>query len=171
MMETPNKNRYQNIPYLGCATEYLEEITDSLDQFSLFMQFTAPELQVLTSHFNCYAAPRGYLLYEQGDVSDHLIVILSGEVGVITSGAEKYLLGPGAILGSDSFIDQHQWNTSCIVNKPTDFAAFNKEGLNTLLMHNPRLGNRFLLAIMQSMVVKIRAMEQETDTKAIRLLS
>lgn len=171
-MERSKINQYQNIPYLGCASEYLEEITDNIDQFSIFMQFNDQELRVLAQHLHCYAAPRGYLLFEQGQLSDQLIIILSGEVKIQSAHNETTkLLSAGSVFGSESFVDQHEWNASCMVNKPIDFATINQDGLNAILMHNPRLGNRFLLAIMQSMVVKIRAIEQHVDQKTELLLS
>lgn len=172
MMENPIDNRYQNIPYLGCASDYLEEITDNIDQFELFKQFSEQELLMLSHHLHCYAAPRGYLLFEQGQLSDHLIVILSGEVSVKEAGvSDVRVLGAGASIGSETFVDQHVWTTSCTVSKPTDFAVLDRKGLNAILMHSPRLGNRFLLAIMQSIVVKIRAIEQDAEHKAELLLS
>ena len=150
----------------------MDEIADNIDQFELFRQFSEQELLMLSRHLHCYAAPRGYMLFEQGELSDHLIVILSGEVGVKDTGSSKIrVLGLGATIGSETFVDQHQWTTSCSVNKPTDFAVLDREGLNAILMHSPRLGNRFLLAIMQSIVVKIRAIEQDATHKAELLLS
>lgn len=172
MMEKPTNKHYQNIPYLGCASDYLEEITDNIDQFELFRQFSQQELLMLARHLHCYAAPRGYLLFEQGELSDHLIVILSGEVCVKEAEAiDKRVFRAGATMGSEAFVDKHEWGASCSVSKPTDFAVLNREGLNAILMHSPRLGNRFLLAIMQSIVVKIRAIEQDADHKAELLLS
>ncbi len=172
MMEKPTNNRYKDIPYLGCASDYLEEITDNIDQFELFRQFSQQELLMLSRHLHCYAAPRGYYLFEQGELSDHLIVILSGEVSVKEENNPNIrLLGVGATIGSETFVDQHQWGASCSVNTPTDFAVLDREGLNSILMHSPRLGNRFLLAIMQSIVVKIRAIEQDEVHKAELLLS
>ncbi len=172
MMEPPKNNRYQNIPYLGCTSDFLEEIADNIDQFELFRRFSPQELLMLSRHLHCYAAPRGYLLFEKGELSDHLIVILSGEVSVKENNRSKArVLGAGVTIGSETFVDQHQWGASCTVNKPTDLAVLSKDGLNAILMHSPRLGNRFLLAIMQSIVVKIRAIEQDADHKAELLLS
>lgn len=170
-----DKNLYQNIPHLGSANHYLDEISDNIDQFGLLRHFNTGELTVLSRYLQCYAAPRGYYLFEKGQTTSHLVIILSGEVNIETDNdalsVDNGDLGVGTTIGGEAFTEHHQWGVSFITTKPTDFAVLTRENLNEILMHSPRLGNQFLLAMVQSMVVRIKSMQQQTGVDSELILS
>lgn len=175
MMENSAIQHYSNIPYLGCASHYIEEINDNLEQYRLLKQFNHQELSLLLRYLHCFAAPRGYTLFEKGDLADHLIIVMSGEVKISentnATPDQCKQFGVGTTIGSDAFIESHKWDVSCIAHKPTDFAVFSKASLNEILMHSPRLGNQLLLAMMQSMAVKIRTFQQDAGQDSELLLN
>lgn len=172
-MKTPQQSHYHNLPYLGCAHDYLDEISENIDDFSVLKQFTIDELTVLSRYLQCYAAPRGYYLYEQGQPADHLIIVLSGEVKIahLDTPALSKNCSAGVTLGSEMFAEGHHWEASCITTQPADFAVLDQHGFNQMLMHSPRLANQFLLAMMQAIVGTIHATAQQSISKESILLS
>jgi len=152
-----DKNLYRNISYLGCAGEYLDEIVENIDQVTLLQTFSLEEVKVLCHYLHCYAAPRGYFLFEEGQQADHLILILSGSVSIADKTIEDKLeFSIGATLGESALVDQQPWNASCITIAPTDFAVLTRQALNEMLVNHARLGNKLLLALMQKMALRLR---------------
>lgn len=152
---------YSDLTYLGCAESYLEEILDNIDQVSLLQTFNTNELKVLSHYLHCYAAPRGYMLFEQGNLADHLIILLSGKVTLhypsldgVDSQNKSY--GIGTALGASSLVERQAWKASCSTDVPADIAVLSRDSLNQILVHNPRLGNKLLLALMQVMATELR---------------
>ncbi len=152
-----DKNLYRNISYLGCAGGYLDEIIENIDQITLLQTFSLDEIKGLCHYLHCYAAPRGYILFEEAQQADHLILILSGGVSISDQHMEDKLeFFVGATLGESALVDQQPWNASCMTISPTDFAVLTRESLNKMLVNHARLGNKLLLALMQKMALRLR---------------
>jgi CRP/FNR family cyclic AMP-dependent transcriptional regulator len=161
-----DKNIYSDLTYLGCAESYLEDIVENVDQITLFQDFSLDEIKAVCHYLHCYAAPRGYILFEEGEIANHLIIVLSGDVvvnqlnnkSVINKlGADESVdYGLGATLGEFSMVDNQPWNATCLTKVPTDFAVLNRQSLNEILAYYPRLGNKLLLVLMQMMAFRLR---------------
>jgi len=161
-----DKNLYRNISYLGCAGSYLDEIIENVDSVTLLHSFNFEEIKVLCHYLHCYAAPRGYFLFEEGQQADHLILILSGGVSVTEKNMKSSIedglaFTVGATLGEAALVDQQPWNASCQTIAPTDFAVLTREALNEMLVNHARLGNKLLLALMQKMAFRLRHTSEE----------
>jgi CRP/FNR family cyclic AMP-dependent transcriptional regulator len=156
-----DKNIYSDLTYLGCAESYLEDIVENVDQITLFQDFSLDEIKAVCHYLHCYAAPRGYILFEEGEMANHLIIVLSGDVVVNQlnnkDGADEAIdYGLGATLGEFSMVDNQPWNATCLTKVPTDFAVLNRQSLNEILAYYPRLGNKLLLVLMQMMAFRLR---------------
>jgi CRP/FNR family cyclic AMP-dependent transcriptional regulator len=145
---------------LGPASSYVDEIMAIIDRLPLFEDMTPHEVIALCQHMHCYGAPRGINLVREGDTGDYLMVILTGSVVVSKAeqcGAKVYAtVGPGACLGEMSMIDGEPRFASCITARPTDFAVLSRNDLNRILVDFPRLGNKFLLLLLQMMTRRLR---------------
>ena len=100
-------------------------------------------------------------LLKEGDAGDFLILILTGNVEVtktISTGEIKLIsqVGVGATLGEMSMIDGCPRFASCVAVLPTDFAVLTRETLNDVLLQMPRLGNKLLLTLLQTMSIRLR---------------
>ena len=109
----------------------------------------------------CYAAPRGSVLMSEGQGGDFLVVLLTGEVAVSKSGDDGNArlvatVGPGAALGEMSMIDSQPRFATCTATQPIDFAVLSRKALNDILVSLPRLGNKFLLLLLQLMAKRLR---------------
>lgn len=154
-----DQNTYHDLSYLGCASDYWDEIMENIDQIQLLHTFNSKELTLILHYLHCYAAPAGYQLFSEGAVCDHLIILLSGEVSIHTQhaalGSIEKRCEVGLTLGETAMVDRQRWHATCITAKPVDFAVLTREALNQLLMHHSRLGNKLLLVIMGMMATRI----------------
>lgn len=154
-----NQNIYANISYLGCASEYIDDVWENVEQIDLLHSFNHDEVKAVCRYLDCYAAPRGYILFEPESQSDHLILVLSGSVGVSEAGCGEegsVEFGLGASFGESALVDQQPWHASCVTMMPTDFAVLTRQSLNEMLVNYPRLGNKLLLALMQKIALRLR---------------
>ena len=166
-----NEKIYSNISYLGCASEYIEDIWESIDQIDLFQTFTLDEVKAVCHYLHCYAAPRGYMLFEPEYQADHLILVLSGGVSVteVRDGVEdsmEFLLG--ATLGESALVDQQPWHATCVAMVPTDFAVLSRQALNEMLVNYPRLANKLLLVLMQKIALRLRSVDKTMQHAHLR---
>lgn len=152
---------YGDLENLGRAERYLDEILEILYQIRLFDDFSMDEIKVLCHYLHCYAAPRDYLLLEEGKEGDFLLLLLTGSAEV-----RKYVPGignekvadilPGTTVGETSMIDGRPRLVSCVTTAPADVAVLTRDALNSLLLQAPRLGNKFLLTLLQMLSGRLR---------------
>ncbi|MGB2832641.1 MAG: cyclic nucleotide-binding domain-containing protein [Methylotenera sp.] len=155
------ENIYFDLEFLGSAEKYVENIMGVIEHIKLFEDFALDEIKSLCFYMDCYRAPADYTLLEEGADGDYLMLVLSGSVRV-----EKLIfrqgirtianVGVGDSLGEMSLIDGRPRFASCSTNEPTDFAVLTHDALNEILVHHPRLGNKFLLVLLQLMAARLR---------------
>ncbi len=160
-MNELRKNIYSDLEYLGSAEGYVEDILEVIEHTQLFEDFGLDELKALCHYMSCYAAPRDYTLLEEGAEGNFLLLILSGSVSVkklIFRHGVKVIAeaGVGDTLGEMSLVDGRPRFASCSTNSPTDFAVLTHDSLNEILVHHPRLGNKFLLVLLHLMAARLR---------------
>jgi CRP/FNR family transcriptional regulator, cyclic AMP receptor protein len=157
--------RYQelfpSLEHLGSATRYIAEITDIVDQIPLFGDLEIAEVESLCSYMQCFGAPRNVTLISEGATGEFLLIVLTGKVKVVKhSGSEVEttiaVVGPGASLGEMSMVDGEARFASCITVEPTDFAVLSRDDLGEIVHNMPRLGNKFLLLLLQVMTSRLR---------------
>ena len=145
---------------------YIDEIY-AIEHVKLFEDFTRNEVEALCRFMNCFAAPSGFRLLNEGDEGDFLILILTGKVAVLKRVAELKKLDPGAnrrltvaepgmTLGEMSMIDGIPRFASCDTIVPVDFAVLTRASLRTILVQMPRLGNKLLLVLLQLLAGRLR---------------
>ena len=159
-------DHYSQLHNLGSASLYIDEIF-AIDHVKLFEDFNRNEIEALSRFMNCYAAPSGFRLLNEGDEGDFLILVLTGKVAVLKRVAELAQLEPGAnrrltiaepgmTLGEMSLIDGIPRFASCDTIVPVDFAVLSRASLRTILVQMPRLGNKLLLVLLQLMASRLR---------------
>lgn len=152
---------HPDLVYLGGADQYEEEIFEIIEDIKLFEVFSLDEVRTLCQLMHCYAAPKDIALLKEGDAGDFLILILTGNVEVtktISTGEVKLIsqVGVGSTIGEMSMIDGCPRFASCVTILPTDFAVLTRETLNDILLQMPRLGNKLLLTLLQTMSIRLR---------------
>ncbi len=160
-MVHPADPHFVNFDFLGKATRFAEDIHKVIDHAPLFDELSFQEIEALCEFMVCYAAPRGSVLMSEGQGGDFLVVLLTGEVAVSKSGDDGNArlvatVGPGAALGEMSMIDSQPRFATCTATQPIDFAVLSRKALNDILVSLPRLGNKFLLLLLQLMAKRLR---------------
>ncbi len=155
------KDSSPELVFLGSANQYEEDIFEMINEIKLFESFSRDEISSLCHFFECYAAPRNFTLINEGDIGNHLLLMLNGDVQItkrIPSGAEILIakVGVGCILGEMSMVDGHPRFASCSTLTPVDFAVFTRESFDHVLLQMPRLGNKFLIALFQISTTRLR---------------
>jgi CRP/FNR family transcriptional regulator, cyclic AMP receptor protein len=160
-MEQRQENLFPEFQFLGSATRFAEEIHEVIDHAPLFDELSFAEIEALCGFMVCYAAPRNGILLNEGEQGDFLVVLLTGHVDVQkvdADGTSKTIasVGPGASLGEMSMIDSQRRFATCVATEPCDFAVLSHKALNDILVTLPRLGNKFLLLLLQLMTARLR---------------
>ena len=55
-----------------------------------------------------------------------------------------------------SMVDGLERFASCVTNEPSDFAVLTRQKLNDMLADHPRLGNKFLLMLLDLSAARLR---------------
>lgn len=168
MSESPLEFLYHDLEYLGSADGFVDEILEVTRHSHVFEQFFPTDIELLCSFMHCYVAPADKVLLQEGKEGDHLLLILSGRVGV-----RKYdvlgrlssiaTVGPGDILGEMSLVDGEHRFATCVTTEPVRFAAMTRMGFTEITALHPRLANKFLFMLLQIMVGRLR----DTGMRAI----
>ena len=154
-------NIYPDLLALGSADQYEEEIFEIINEIKLFGTFSLDEVKSLCCFMQCYASPSDHTILNEGENGDFLILILTGSVEVVKSKNKKDARliseeGVGSTLGEMSLIDGLPRIASCTTLVPTDFAVLTRESFNDVLLKMPRLGNKLLIILLQSMSARLR---------------
>lgn len=161
-MSSTLKKLFADLEFLGSADRFVENLAETIEHITLFDDFSDEEIRALAHYMICYAAPKDYTLLNEGDSGDYLLLILSGAAVVQKKiedlGSHNIAnIGTGSIMGEMSLVDGHHRFASCVTTMPTTFAVLTRASMNEILIYSPRMGNKFLLIILQMMAERIRA--------------
>ena len=109
----------------------------------------------------CFGAATHTTILDEGDSGDFMLIVLTGAIDVVKAyGTNDHKIvahvSPGGVVGEMSLIDGQHRFASCITTQPTDFAILTRSALNEILIDHPRLGNKFLLILLQLMTSRLR---------------
>ena len=125
---------------------------------------TAEEARCIVSYMRLVHAQEGAVLTKEGDAdhSDHMLLVLEGEVSVeslVANRSESVVLtvmGVGSLVGEMGLIDGAPRAATCIALSPIIAAALSRSGLARLLADDPTVAAKLLMAISQRMAERLR---------------
>lgn len=161
-MQRPEVDHFPELPYLGLATQFTDQIVAILDRIELFDGFDERDAAHMAAYMPCYRAPAGAPIIREGDAGDFLVLVLSGIVEITKrdgSGVTAPLstVGPGKTLGEMSVIDGEPRFASCVALEDTDFAVLDRDHLTRIIADDPRLGNKILIVMVQLLSQRLRS--------------
>lgn len=146
---------------LGSASDFVNEFIDAIEPHPLFEGFSRDESALFSQYLQCFGVPRKSVVLREGDAGNFLAILVTGNAVIqkIHDGINKvvHTLKPGAILGEMSLIDGLARCATCITTEPSDFAVLTRDHLNILLEEHPRLGNKFLLLLLNVSTARLRS--------------
>lgn len=98
---------------------------------------------------------------QQGVASDYMMLVIDGEVliehdstgdGSVVVG----VLGPGHLIGEMGVIDGAPRSATCTAQTAVEVAMLSRCDLTRLLLENPQLGARFVMAIAKRLADRVR---------------
>ena len=160
-MEEFDRGQYEDIEFLGSASTRAGELLEAFGRGLLFDQFYQHEIEELASFMHCFLAPAGTILLREGEIGDHLIVVLSGRVTVskqdLTGKTHPIaMIGPGGILGEISLVDAEPRFATCTAVEPTRFAVLTRTDLNEIMALHARLANKVLFSLLTILASRLR---------------
>jgi CRP/FNR family cyclic AMP-dependent transcriptional regulator len=152
---------------------------DLLQESSLLVDFTPQEADILGQAMLLVRAQDGQLLISEDDVSDWMMLLLSGTVDVGKRKVGADIMQPahadttrlavvkaGAVLGEMSMLDGEPRYASCWALGEVEAAVLTRAAVARLITDQPAVGAKLLVKITQLLAQRLR----NTSNQLIKLL-
>jgi CRP-like cAMP-binding protein len=106
---------------------------------ALFRPFTKSERRDLVQRFRARDAGPGEVLIKQGQPSDGLYVVLTGEVSVVMNDRQVATLREGQVFGEMSLLTRSPTTATVKTTRKTSFLRLPKEDFDQLIMSHPQI--------------------------------
>ncbi len=129
-----------------------------------FEGLTLPEIQALFGicRLQQYASDR--TLYETGDPSDSLLILLEGTLSVRTSaGVELSQILPVGLVGEMGILTGEPRSAHVVTVEPVMGLLINHDDLQTLWSHNGEICRKMLLNVIRNLSRKLHSANQQME--------
>ena len=142
---------------------------EHLGAFGTVLRFAPEEARQVVARMRLVNFPSGATLLREGEreQSEHLLLLLSGDVSVSTAqsrGSEPVpisVLGAGHLIGEMALLDGEPHSASCVAVSSVTAAALTLAGLLQLLDEHPRAAAKLLAVIAIGVSERLRAMNDQ----------
>lgn len=147
------------------------EIVEMLEDNSMFADFDRQELRTLANYCHAYLAPPDTVIFNEGDPSSYLCLLVEGRLSVLKDADEersKKLVDvrPGKTIGEMSVIDGLPYSATVKAAVESKLILITKDNFARITEDSPRLGVRILWKFSQLLSLRLR----QTSGKLIDLL-
>ena len=127
------------------------------------------EARCIVDYMRVVNLPRGATVFREGDAArtDHLLLILAGDVSVDMSDGERVdglpvsVLGPGSVVGEMALLDGGPRSATCTAMNDVIAAGISRAGLQRLAHDHPQVALRLMVAIAQRVGDRLRALGEQ----------
>lgn len=106
---------------------------------ALFRPFTKPQRRDLVQRFRARDAGPGEVLIREGQPSDGLYVVLTGEVSVLVGERQVATLREGQVFGEMSLLTRAPTSATVKTTRKTSFLRLPKQDFDELIMSHPQI--------------------------------
>jgi CRP/FNR family transcriptional regulator, cyclic AMP receptor protein len=146
-----------------------DEAAQLLRAPTALMQLSAQEARVVVGYMQPTKIEEGSTFIREGDVdhTDHMLLLLSGEVTVETITVSRVspvtvtVLGPGSLIGEMGLLDGEPRSASCTASTDVRAAVLTRAALEKLMAEEPTVAAKLLLAVS----LRIAQRQRETAEK------
>jgi len=135
--------------------------TDLLQKTEIFSKLAPAELESVARCVAERTTPAGEILIKEGDPGQALFLIRDGRVTVEKTVDGKAIeladLGPGAVFGEMSLIDNFPTSASVIARADCDFLVISRLDLDVLLNWDTVLASKMWRSFTQMLCYRVRA--------------
>jgi glycine/D-amino acid oxidase-like deaminating enzyme len=136
-----------------------------LEEFPVFKNFTAPELELLGRAMRRRQLPRRAVLFTEGSAADSWYVVLSGAVSVTIEarGRQRLLaqLLPGSIFGQVSVLDGEPRSATCTIERAAILAEVDRHASARLLRSRSPISLKLLGVLNDGIVSALRGADRQ----------
>lgn len=153
-----NINEFEEI---GIGKKFQEALCVMLESSYLFKDFRRQEIEQLVQYMHGYKAPKGAILFQEGEHDSHLIIITSGKAQILKDDGfgkikEIAVVRKGATLGEMSVIDDFPHSATVIASEDIEIALITKVNLKNITEKFPALGVKLLWQIAWQLSARVR---------------
>jgi CRP-like cAMP-binding protein len=128
------------------------------------MQLTLDEARVVVNYMTPRLYNAGTTFIKEGDSGDggFMVLVVEGEVvveSITVSRTEPHtikVLGPGSLIGEVGLVDKEPRSASCTASTVLYCAILGRPELEKLLLENPQVGTKLLMAISALLAQRLR---------------
>jgi CRP-like cAMP-binding protein len=129
------------------------------------------EARVVAGYMGLVFFPRGATLFREGDRTNtqHMLLLLTGEVAVDTADATKHgavaisVLGPGNLIGEMGVLDGSPRSAQCSAATAVQAASLTRTSLQRLIVEHPAIGAKLMVAIAQRIAERLRGLSDQLE--------
>lgn len=114
-------------------------LANLMNSAALFKPFTRSERRDLVQRFRARDAVPGEVLIREGQPSDGLYVVLTGEVSVVVGGRQVATLKEGQVFGEMSLLTRSPTSATVKTTRRTSFLRLPREDFDQLIMSHPQI--------------------------------
>jgi CRP-like cAMP-binding protein len=138
-----------------------DKIAEHLEITNLSGELDDEEVREFAKHFKVYKLSTGDVLFTEGDPESYMGVLIKGKLAVLKQDADgdyQHIsdIGPGKTVGEMSLIDGQPRSASIKVTEEAFVMVLFQGRFNEILLHQPKLGVKLLMYIMQLMSARLR---------------
>ncbi len=154
--------RLAHLEYLGDATQFSAQIHELVPKCALLENFATAEVRLLAHFMSVFRAAPGTEIIREGDGGDFILIVVEGEVEVLKRDRRNTsqviaFVGPGRTLGEMSMIDGEPRFATCVASAPALVAVLDRESLARIIVEQPMLGAKVLMALVLMLSQRLRA--------------
>ena len=148
-----------------------EELGTLLGRAPLFSDFTTGDVKGLAEYMGVYRAQPNQTIIREGDVGDHMLLIIRGEVDILKRGmqqAQQHMTSVGAVttIGEMSMIDGEPRFATCRTTQATTFGVLTRDNMAKIILEQPQLGSKILVKLVTMLSARLR----QTSAKLMRYM-
>jgi CRP/FNR family cyclic AMP-dependent transcriptional regulator len=152
-------------------TEVAQELASLLGRAPLFSEFSQADVKLLAEYMGVYRAQPNQTIIREGDVGDHMLLIIRGEVDILKRGmqqAQQHMtsVGAGTTIGEMSMIDGEPRFATCRTTQATTFGVLTRDNMAKIILEQPQLGSKILVKLVTMLSARLR----QTSAKLMRYM-
>lgn len=146
---------------IGQGTDYADEICKMFEDSNLFDSFSPDELKIFAQYAEVYDLERGATLFNEGDISERMYLIVRGKVDVYKQN-DAYknkkitTIHAGKTIGEMSIIDGLPCSATAITAEPSRLVLISKENFLQFTKNHPVQCLKLTLKISKLLSLRLR---------------
>jgi len=156
-----NSNHLAKLEEVGVGEKIQDALCRLLETCILFKDFTHQELAQIMKYVHVYDAPKGAILFQEGEKDSYLMIVVSGKASIFKksdSGENKQIASVlrGSLLGEMTVIDDFPHSATVITSDKSQIALLTKNNLIKITEDYPALGIKLLWKLAWQLSSRLR---------------